>query len=218
MRLFRSIPAFLFFMLDVARICTGYDGAELFSDYDLTGSNCGDTCGIYAMGAAIASQGIEFDLERFLDSEYVIRERGSTTSQLAKIADSYGIRVVVFKNLNVNALVSTQGPVVLNLRGGQFADMETGHWVTFLGMSESRGFTIFDSQFPEKLAVMTREELDTVWNGDGILLLSPGQSRIGVFLSAFLNTVFPFFALAGCCFLSLVFFKRWNFSQPILQY
>ncbi|HMO15011.1 MAG TPA: rhodanese-like domain-containing protein [Pirellulaceae bacterium] len=138
---------------DVPRIDLGIHAPVKFS------------CGVYALGGAMKTLGVEFSLDDLLQEQYISTQLGSTMDDLCRAADDFGVFAYPHKRLNLHALESASNPMILYLSRTQGL-RSVPHWVLFLGMDTNGDAIVYDAPrapFPYKLA-----DLLTEWNGVAI--------------------------------------------------
>jgi rhodanese-related sulfurtransferase len=183
------------------------DGAPWVSE-NIQLTNAGDCCGVYAIGAAIESFGIRFDARSYLNSKFTAANIGTSADQLRTIAGEHGLVVIPFKNLNIASLQTLRTPALLNLRGTDYSEGLTGHWIAYFGMTGNRNFLILDTTTSKKLTEVSASELNANWRGDAMILSTSRYDGWSLYIQILIASLAPSFVTVAMAIAAGVLFRN----------
>lgn len=100
-------------------------------------------CGIHAVCAAAQSLGVDARLETLVDPQFVSSQRGSTTEDLVRAAQSVGLEAIPLAGLGVASLRAAKDPLILHVAPPGTKGVYQ-HWILFLGTDEHGKARVLD--------------------------------------------------------------------------
>jgi rhodanese-related sulfurtransferase/predicted double-glycine peptidase len=129
-------------------------------------SNGSPYCGIYALYAALQSQGVDPRFEDLAQQKYVGSRWGSSLAELQQAAEDLGARAAPVQGLTASALRNAQHPIILHVRRpGTGTPYQ--HWMLFLGTDGSEACVVDP---PNAMERMPFAELMSLSDGVGLLV------------------------------------------------
>jgi rhodanese-related sulfurtransferase len=133
----------------------------------------GTQCGIYSLYAAARAMNKDVSIEQLLDRKYVESFHGSTAKNLILGANDLGLSARFVAGLDIQSLRGAKTPVLLQYHNSHAAE-QTLHWVAYLGDDDGQA-RIYDA--PHEIESVSYAQLQTVWNGNGIVIGDNNASR-----------------------------------------
>ncbi len=130
--------------------------------YRAPGSYCGVSC-LYVL-MRLANK--EIDYKRLLTREYIGSHKGSSSAELKKAAEDYGLYAVPVGKLTSHLLRSCSYPVILHVKPDT-TSREYDHYELFLGTNSGQA-RLFDP--PEPVRLVPFQELVPRWDGNGLIV------------------------------------------------
>ncbi len=100
-------------------------------------------CGLYGMYACMQYYDNRTSFETLAYGDYISKPKGSTLTDLSRIAKDFGLYAVPVKNLSLNALRYSKMPLVISVRQDAL-DKGVGHYYTVLPASSGESI-LFDA-------------------------------------------------------------------------
>ena len=133
----------------------------------------GTQCGLYSLYTAARVLNKDVSIELLLDRRYVESFHGSTANNLILAANDLGMSARFVAGLDIRTLRVSKTPVLLQFQNSHAAE-QTLHWVAYLGDDEGQA-RIYDA--PHEVESVSYAQLQTVWNGNGIVIGDDNASR-----------------------------------------
>ncbi len=114
------------------------------SEFGATSANCG----LYCLVAASAALKQEIDAKELLTGSFAPSNQGSTADDLVRAAEHYGLAAKRMDNGCLDALISLNRPIILQLNMGRVS--RTYHWVTCIGKEDGQLLIVDAPNPPEK--------------------------------------------------------------------
>lgn len=170
----------------------------VFLSISNTASGSNSYCGVYSICGAAKAFGIDVDLEELINPQYISSQRGSTTQDLVKAAESVGLEATPLSGLGVSSLKAAEKPLILHTSTMGFHGAYQ-HWILFLGFDQNGSARVVDGA--GGVAHCSLEEVLARWDGIAIAIREPSSGR-----TRYLSTELAYlcFLVAYGCVFSLV--------------
>lgn len=169
------------------------------SSYNAPGY-CGVVC-LYALAEMFEKKTSLLD---FIEAKYLTSPFGSSAKDLLLAAEDNGLDSELVGGLSVGNISKLKVPAILHVRPRGYDEFV--HWVAYLGLTEDRGFRIFDPN--HGFEIMSGDDLASRFDGVAILVANDQTSIAAAKQSLFFNRAMyaAILGLAFCAISQLVAF------------
>ncbi len=143
-------------------------------------------CGLYSFMSAATALDCDVDSGAVFTGNYMSSSKGSSAGDLERLAHDAGLHGKAIHNINFAALGSIRSPVILQLWNDGSVDLESYHWVTYLG-KDDEGIHVYDSALGE--TVIGDMEIFHSWTGNGVVI---SKEQTNVKFIEFMSMLFGF--------------------------